>query len=96
MICKQRADAPLCQARRVTLDKVETITAFAKDMSEYLKASELTESRASIRSFVKEIPLSRLSLCEDKAVHSLCKFTKLPSERSTQGGQGSHPDDLER
>ena len=41
--------------RRVTLDKVETITAFAKDMSEYLKTSELTESRAFIRSFVKEI-----------------------------------------
>ena len=41
--------------RRVTLDKMETITAFAQDMSEYLKTSELTESRAFIRSFVKEI-----------------------------------------
>ena len=41
--------------RRVTLDKVETITAFAKDMREYLKTSQLTESRAFIRSFVKEI-----------------------------------------
>ncbi len=41
--------------RRVTLDKVETITAFAQDMSEYLKTSELTESRAFIRSFVNEI-----------------------------------------
>ena len=41
--------------RRVTLDKIETITAFAQDMSEYLKTSELTESRAFIRSFVKEI-----------------------------------------
>ena len=41
--------------RRVTLDKVETIAAFAKDMSEYLKTSELTESRAFIRSFVREI-----------------------------------------
>ena len=39
----------------LTLDKVETITAFAKDMSEFLKTSELTESRAFIRSFVKEI-----------------------------------------
>ena len=28
--------------RRMTLDKVETITAFAQDMSEYLKTSELT------------------------------------------------------
>ena len=41
--------------RRVTLDKVETITAFAEDMSEFLKTSDLTESRAFIRSFVKEI-----------------------------------------
>ena len=41
--------------RRVTLDKVETITAFAKDMREYLRTSALTESRAFIRSFVKEI-----------------------------------------
>ena len=41
--------------RRVTLDKVETITAFAQDMSEFLRTSELTESRAFIRSFVREI-----------------------------------------
>ena len=41
--------------RRVTLDKVETITAFAQDMSEYLKTSDLTQSRAFIRSFVKEV-----------------------------------------
>ena len=41
--------------RRVTLDKMETITDFARDMSEYLKTSELTESRAFIRSFVKEV-----------------------------------------
>ena len=41
--------------RRVTLDKVETITDFARDMSEYLKTSDLTESKAFIRSFVKEV-----------------------------------------
>ncbi len=41
--------------RRVTLDRVETITAFAQDMSEYLKTSDLTQSRAFIRSFVKEV-----------------------------------------
>ena len=41
--------------RRVTLDKMETITELAKDMSEYLKTSELTQSRALIRSFVKEV-----------------------------------------
>ena len=50
----EEARALLVQ-RRVTLDKVETITAFAEDMSEFLKTSQLTESRAFIRSFVKEI-----------------------------------------
>ena len=41
--------------RRVTLDSADTIAAFAEDMSEFLKTSELTESRAFIRSFVKEV-----------------------------------------
>ena len=44
----------ILKQRRVTLDRMETITAFAKDMSGYLRTSELTESRAFIRSFVKE------------------------------------------
>ncbi len=41
--------------RRVTLDKMERITDFAMEMSEYLKTSAFTESRAFIRSFVKEV-----------------------------------------
>ena len=41
--------------RRVRLDQVETITAFARDMGAYLQTSELTERRAFIESFVKEI-----------------------------------------
>ena len=45
----------MLEQRRVTLDRMETITAFAKDMSEYLRTSELTETRSFIRSFVKEI-----------------------------------------
>ena len=53
-VAAEEARSTLSQ-RRVTLDKVETITAFAQDMSEYLRTSELTESRAFIRSFVKEI-----------------------------------------
>ena len=53
-VAAQEARAILKQ-RRVTLDRMETITAFAKDMSGYLRTSELTESRAFIRSFVKEI-----------------------------------------
>ena len=44
--------------RRVTLDDVDTITEYAKGMSGFLKSSELTESRAFISSFVKEIVVS--------------------------------------
>ena len=39
----------------MTLDRIETIASFAKDMSEYLRTSDLTGTRAFIRSFVKEI-----------------------------------------
>ena len=41
--------------RREVLDDVETIAAYAQDMSEFLRESELTERRAFIESFVKEI-----------------------------------------
>ena len=44
--------------RRVVLDHVQTITAYAQDLSEFLKTSELTERRAFIESFVKEIVVS--------------------------------------
>ncbi len=41
--------------RREVLDDVETITAYAQEMSVFLNESELTERRAFIESFVKEI-----------------------------------------
>ncbi len=44
--------------RRALLEKVETIAAFAKEMGEFLKTSELTETKAFIRSFVKDIRVS--------------------------------------
>ena len=53
-VAAEEARAMLAK-RRVTLDKVETIMAFAEDMSEFLGTSELTESRSFIRSFVKGI-----------------------------------------
>ncbi len=37
------------------LDSADTIAAFAAEMSEFLKTSELTETRSFISSFVKEI-----------------------------------------
>ena len=44
--------------RRVRLDDMETIAAFAQDMSTFLNESELTDRRAFIESFVKEVVVS--------------------------------------
>ncbi len=44
--------------RRAVLDDVQTITAYAQEMSEFLATSELTESKAFIRSFVREIAVA--------------------------------------
>ena len=41
--------------RRAVLDDVETIAAYAREMRDFLVESELTERRAFIESFVKEI-----------------------------------------
>ena len=48
------ARAGLGQRRKV-LEQVETIAAYAQDMSRFLKKSGLTERRTFIESFVKEI-----------------------------------------
>ena len=54
---RERLEQPASEAkaglseRRAVLDDVET---YARDMSEFLATSELTESKAFIRSFVKE------------------------------------------
>jgi len=45
----------LLAERRVMLGKVETIAAYVRDMSDFLRTSELTETKAFVRSFVKEI-----------------------------------------
>ena len=44
--------------RRVVLDDLETITAYAKDMSRFLRKSGLTETRVFINSFVKKVVVS--------------------------------------
>ena len=41
--------------RRVLLDNADTIATFAEDMSEFLRTSEITETRAFVRSFVKQV-----------------------------------------
>ena len=50
----EQARAVLAQRRKV-LDDVNTIAAYAKDMKDFLNESELTERRAFIQSFIKEI-----------------------------------------
>ncbi len=52
-----KARAALSERREV-LDDVDTITAYAEEMSEYLASSKLTESKAFINSFVKEIAVA--------------------------------------
>ena len=50
------ADArAILSQRRAVLDDVNTIAAYAQDMSEFLNESESTERRAFIETFVKEI-----------------------------------------
>ena len=41
--------------RRMMLDSVETIAAFARDMGDFLMNSDVTETKAFIQTFVKEI-----------------------------------------
>ena len=53
-IAAKNAPVPLAEHRQF-LDSADTITAFAEDMSEFLKTSELIEIKAFVRSFSKEI-----------------------------------------
>ena len=50
----KEARTPLAE-RRQFLDSADTIAAFAEDMTEFLKTSELTETKAFVWSFAKEI-----------------------------------------
>ena len=45
----------LLKERRRFLDSADTIATFAAEMGDFLKTSELTETRSFVRSFVKEI-----------------------------------------
>ena len=45
----------LLKERRRFLDSADTIATFAEEMSEFLKTSELTETRAFVHSFIKKI-----------------------------------------
>ena len=53
-IAAEEARGLLTERRRL-LDSADTIATFAEEMSESLKTSELTETRAFVHSFVKEV-----------------------------------------
>ena len=53
-IAAEEARASL-KERRQLLDSADTIATFAEEMSDFLKTSELTETRAFVHSFVKEV-----------------------------------------
>ena len=57
-VAAKEARAALLE-RRTFLDRVDTITEFAKDMSDFLKTSSLTECKAFVRTFVKEIRVNK-------------------------------------
>ena len=58
----------LLSDRRQFLNSADTIATFAEDMSEFLKVSELTQIRAFIHSFVKEIEVKP---CKAAIVYSI-------------------------
>ena len=83
------ADArAILSQRRAHLDDVKTISAYAKDMKDFLQESELTERRSFIESFVKEI----IVIPGD----ALIRYT-IPISQSTRKAQvlvGSGPEEF--
>ena len=49
--------------RRVMLDNADTIATFAQEMSEFLKTSEVTETKAFVRSLVNEVAIRSGKCC---------------------------------
>ena len=82
---RERLEQPASEAkaglseRRAVLDDVETITAYARDMSEFLATSELTESKAFIRSFVKETAVA-------PGVATIRYTVPMPGDSPLRGG----------
>ena len=55
--CREQLEATAEEARTALAERLELLhsAAFAADMSEFLKTSELTETKAFVRSFVREV-----------------------------------------
>ena len=93
--------------RRAVLDDVETITAYAKGMRDFLNESELTERRAFIESFVKEIvvmpgdalmrytvPMPDDSLIPGRAAEKVALNGSVLSTVKNGGREGTRTSDL--
>ena len=93
--------------RRVLLDSAETFAAFAKEMSEFLQTSEISETRAFVRSFVKEImvipgdalirytvPMPDNSFLADRASEMAALEPSVLSTVHTGPPTGPHPTSL--
>ena len=52
---RRRMPGAMLSQRRKALDDVNTITAYAQELRDFLDESEPTERRAFIHSFIKEI-----------------------------------------
>ena len=76
-IAAEEARALLAE-RRHFLDSADVIASYAEEMSEFLKTSELTETRAFVHSFVKEI--------EVKPGRAAIIYSLLTPEDSPIGG----------
>ncbi len=76
-IAAEEARALLAE-RRHFLDSADVIASYAEEMSEFLKSSELTETRAFVHSFVKEI--------EVKPGRAAIIYSLLTPEDSPIGG----------
>ncbi len=74
----------LAERRRI-LDRFDTIAAYAKDMSEFLRTSELTASKAFVHSFVKDV-----SIKDGKA--SIHYTIPMPDDSLVSGSDMAHLD----
>ena len=86
----------LLSDRRQFLDSADTIATFAEDMNEFLKTSELTQTRAFVYSFVKEIEVKpgkaaivySIPTPEDSPIGDLCVTPRRAVLRNQGLGTG--------
>ena len=92
-VAAEEARALLAE-RRVMLDSADTIATFAEEMSDFLKTSELTETRAFVHSFVKEIAVKpgraaivySIPTPDDSPLARIHRRTPMDGVRKAEGG----------